>query len=184
MKNNKSVNIYMIIGLLTLSAAILISAYNIYDAKRAENYSKKLWSEISRSIEEKVETDFSKCRNLEGVNMPCLKIGNCRCIGELEIKGLSLNLPVLEECDAQKLKISPCRYNGTVYDNNMIIAAHNYRSHFGKLFKINRGDSVQFTDADGYVYHYVVSDIEIINGNNPEKLLDGGNDKWDLSLFT
>lgn len=67
------------------------------------------------------------------------------------------------------------------YLKNMIIAGHNYRTHFSGIKRLNPGDSVVFTDADGNVFSYEVTEIETVGGYDIEKMEDGD---WDLTLFT
>ena len=58
-------------------------------------------------------------------------------IGILTIPSLGIELPVQDEWSYPNLKIAPCRYAGTVADGNLIVAAHNYRSHFGRIGELN-----------------------------------------------
>ena len=92
-----------------------------------------------------------------------------------------LKLPVISEWSDAKLKKAPCRYSGSAYLKNMIIAGHNYRTHFSGIKRLNPGDSVVFTDADGNVFSYEVTEIETVGGYDIEKMEDGD---WDLTLFT
>ena len=80
-----------------------------------------------------------------------------------------------------RLKISPCRYTGSAYTNNLIIAAHNYKSHFRKLKHLHAGDIVTFMDMDRNVFHYEVVESEILKPTTIDKMESGD---WDLTLFT
>ena len=57
----------------------------------------------------------------------------------------------------------------------------NYRTHFSGIKRLNPGDSVVFTDADGNVFSYEVAEIETVGGYDIEKMEAGD---WDLTLFT
>ncbi|MEE1085549.1 MAG: sortase [Schaedlerella sp.] len=76
-----------------------------------------------------------------------------------------------------------CRYEGFLYKGNLIIAAHNYAGHFGKIKNFMPGDAVLFTDADGNVFEYVIGWMETIKGNDSISMLEG-EEEWDLTLFT
>ena len=76
--------------------------------------------------------------------------------------------------------MAPCRYAGNLYDG-LIIAGHNYVSHFKKLSQLAPGDAVRFTDVDGNVWEYTVTTTEIISGYDVEGMEEGD---WDLTLFT
>ena len=60
-------------------------------------------------------------------------LDNASCIGTLKIPALHLELPVLSEWSYPLLRKAPCRYAGSAYKGNLVIAAHNYSSHFGQI---------------------------------------------------
>ena len=62
-----------------------------------------------------------------------------------------------------------------------MIAAHNYRSHFGRLSALVQGDTVRFTDVDGNLFLYEVVVLEILEPDETEAMIAG---VYDLSLFT
>ena len=99
----------------------------------------------------------------------------------LELPTLGRRLPVLERCDEQSLKYAPGAYSGSVYEHTMVIAGHNYTSHFGKLGTLKPGDPVYFTDGDGNRFVYTVADLEKLEPTDIEGMTIGD---WDLTLFT
>lgn len=101
--------------------------------------------------------------------------------GIVEIPALNLRLPVNEEWSSEGSQQSPCRYTGSADDKNLIIAAHNYPSHFGNIGSLSHGDVVYFTDAMGYKYYYEVDKVEILEGTDVAKMQSK---KYDLTLFT
>jgi len=105
-------------------------------------------------------------------------------IGIIWIPSLNIELPVLSEWSYPNLKISPCRYRGTVQSGDIIIAAHNYRSHFGLINQLNSGDSIVFTDINGISHNYEVIQSEMIDGYDIESMEFGSAEGWDLTLFT
>ena len=115
------------------------------------------------------------------MEMPTMDIDGNRYIGTLDIPALNLSLPVMSEWSYPKLKIAPCRYVGTAYQGNFVIAAHNYRTHFGSLGNLSAGDRVTFTDVDGNIFSYDVVEVQILNPAAIEEMVS---DDWDLSLFT
>ena len=56
-----------------------------------------------------------------------------------------------------------------------------FKKHFGQLKNISLGDTVTFTDVDGNVFTYRVSDVENLSGTAVEEMEAG---EWDLTLFT
>lgn len=178
----------MIIGLLFLTAALSIVVYNIQTsveaAKSAENVLSQLEEVIERekpsedTTEEPVVPDY--ILNPE-MNMPEKEIDGMKYIGTLSLPSLDLELPINSEWSYPGLKISPCRYSGSVYLNNMVIAAHNYIRHFGNIKNLAIRDRVIFTDMNGNSFFYTVADIEILSPYAVEEMTSG---EWDLSLFT
>ena len=63
----------------------------------------------------------------------------------------------------------------------MIIAAHNYDRHFGRLSKLKDGDTITFTDLEGEVYEYAVREIKILEPTATEEVI---NSEWELILYT
>lgn len=180
----------MVMGGLLIFAALFLSIYNIYIDKKAE----KLAAEVSEELYAKVDTlteenqlepqtvpDYVRYPELE---MPVVEIDGEYYIGFLEIPQLNLSLPVMAgEWSEAKLKKAPCKYDGSVYRNNMIIAGHNYRSHFSYLKKLEEGAEVHFIDAEGNLFKYTLVWTEIINEYDVHKMTEN-TEEWDLTLFT
>lgn len=136
------------------------------------------------------------------MEMPAVEIDGNRYLGTVSIPSLAIELPVMETCTAANLRIAPCRYAGSVYQGNMVIAAHNYASHFGPLFNIDLDAEVRFTDTDGNVFDYHVVAVEIVQPYDVATMTNDGSsafgpispasvtsaaiesDDWDLTLFT
>ena len=114
-------------------------------------------------------------------NMPVKKVDGIKYIGELKISKLRLDLPIQESWSYRKIKKTPARYDGSIYNKDLILLAHNYRSHFGTLMQLKRGDELQFQDMDGNLFFLQVVKQEVIQATDIERLYRGD---WDLSLFT
>ncbi len=102
-------------------------------------------------------------------------------IGYLSIPSAGLELPVMSQWDYDRLKIAPCRYTGSVRQDNLTICAHNYKRHFGPVRDLNPGDEVFFTDMDGVTYPYTVAAVETLAPTAVEAVTSGD---YDLVLFT
>ena len=103
-------------------------------------------------------------------------------VGYLYFPKLDLELPVLSEFSDDGLHIAPCRYSGSVYTGNMIVMAHNNQKHFGYVRnKLFRGDKVEFTDADGNVFLYKITDKETLDETDVAGMNAG---IWDMTLIT
>lgn len=115
------------------------------------------------------------------MNMPEVNVDDISCIGVLEIPSISLTLPVGSKYSDEILREIPCRYYGSVYTDNMVIAGHNYISHFGKLSQLTEGDAIIFTDVEGHTFTWYVDAIEALHSTDVEGMTEG---KWPLTLFT
>lgn len=113
--------------------------------------------------------------------MPTVELEGYRYIGVLSVDSLELSLPVMEEWDYDRLKISPCRFAGNLYQDNLVICAHNYPQHFASLKEVPLGTEVTFTDAEGSAFRYAVVGFDTVGPDEVEKMVTGD---WDLTLFT
>ncbi len=102
-------------------------------------------------------------------------------IATLYIPSLELVLPVNAEWNMENLRIVPCRYTGSIFEDDMVICAHNYNSHFGRLKYLKAGDIVYLTDMDGKTVQYEVIAQEVLGAYSFEEMTSGD---WDLTLFT
>lgn len=174
------------IGLLCLLAAVCLTAYNFWSDARAGKTS----DHVLRQMEQLGRDNAQDPHAAEEVpdyilnprmDMPTQEIEGQNYIGTLQIDALELSLPVISEWSYSRLQVAPCRYTGSVYMDNMVIAAHNYTSHFGRLKELSQGDAVTFTDIDGNVFRYQVTEIETLQPSSVKEMTSGD---WDMTLFT
>jgi sortase A len=164
--------------------ALALWLYNIWDEQRAAISAESAVVELNMALLDEYsdrDVEAPDYRKYPDMEMPTVKIDGEYYIGRLEVPAIELRLPVMSEWSYPKLKIAPCRYSGSAYKNNMVIAAHNYKSHFGYIGMLPIGSLVTFTDADNNVFYYNVAEIEQIQPNKPEQMKEGD---WDLTLFT
>ena len=83
-----------------------------------------------------------------------------------------------------RLKAAPCRQSGAAPDGDLVIAAHNYKSHFGYLDRLPPGASVIFTDMEGTVYRYVVEEIRRLEPEDAEDVSSVFSSEYPLVLYT
>ena len=102
-------------------------------------------------------------------------------MGILSIPRFGLNLPVNVAWSYPKLRSTPCRYAGSVERNDLVIAAHSYKSHFGNIHTLVEGDAVVFTDVDGFVFEYQVMTVETVKPTDARNVVTS---LFDLTLFT
>lgn len=188
MKKTKA-KICIIIGLLFLAAALCLTVYNFCDELHAqqsahqavEHLKEQIPSENASEPISNVEKEIPDYILNPDMEMPEKNAEGIDYIGILSIPPLNLELPIISQWSYPNLKIAPCRYSGSAYLDNMSIAAHNYRSHFGLLKNLSEGDKIYFTDMDGTRFEYEVVVIETLTPAAIDEIVDSG---YDLSLFT
>ena len=180
-------NIFTRIGKLCLIFAFLLYVFNVYDNFQQEQNQKQILKQYLQENTYQQDTSLVQIPDYQlnpEMDMPEVALPGVEeagCIGILEIPALHLRLPVLSTWSYALLKKAPCRYTGSVYLDNMVIAAHNSKAHFKKLSNLQEGDIITFTDAVGNVFTYSVAVIEILQ---PEEVDDMASGQWPLTLFT
>ena len=167
-----------------LSAAGLV-VHNLREDRAAAESALVQLAALSSDLPERRTADDAFLRNLSD-EVPELKTkteDGLRYVGILEIPALKLSLPVLEEWSLENLKKAPCRYVGSPYTDDLVICAHNYRSHFNALRWVKMGEEVCFTTVDGVVFRYVIVNRETLQPDENDRLIEPDGD-WDLTLFT
>lgn len=195
----KAGNVMILSGAVLISGAAGLWIYNVKTSDEAEKASEFAVSAFfSYAEEEKSEAESSP--HIPSVSEACSAIYSrysvsaaeipeepvfenegTEWLAVIEIPVLELSLPVCSELTMDNLKLYPCRYTGTVSENNIIIAAHNYESHFGNIKKLQQGDEIYYTDASGEKTLYAVTETEVIPGNDTEAMKNGS---WDMTLFS
>jgi sortase A len=180
----------MILGGLLLCGALALFLWNQYEARQAQAASQAVLPKITSAIqeaaqareEEKTEEDtYVPLSQPVDPTMTEVEIDGRLYIGYLSIPALGLELPVQSQWDYPGLKISPCRYVGSTKTDDLVIAAHNYDRHFGRISKLSQGDLVYFTDMDGVQTTYQVMETLILQPTAIEEMTTSG---YDLTLFT
>ena len=167
--------ICVLLGAICIISSVGFVAYNQWENKHAEEIAQDLLEDIQSIIEEKQPEQFLP------EEMATVKVDGYDCIGILSVPVLDLELPVLTDWSYAKLKKAPCHYYGSYYEKDFVIAAHNYKSHFGRLSKLQAGDIVVFTDVNNIEHYYEVVLLETLPKNATKEMITSG---FDLSLYT
>ena len=179
--------IFTWIGKVCLLSALLLHLYNIYDNMNQDQNQKQILEQYIQETNHQQDTSFIQIPDYQlnpemempEVSLPGLEEAGC--IGIIEIPSINIKLPVLSTWSYSLLKKAPCRYTGSIYLDNMVIAAHNSDAHFKKISNLQEGDIVTFTDAVGNVFTYTVAGIELLQPDEVDNMTNG---QWPLTLFT
>ncbi len=188
----------ILLGLLLVAAALFLTGFNMYESYRAEKSAVEARDRLAALIpepetilppplpgEETEETEPiieipDYILNPE-MDMASVEVNGVDYVGTISMPTLKLELPVIKNLTTANLRLAPCRYSGTSYSGNFVIAGHNYLTHFGPISRLKQGDEVTFTDVDGNVFKYAVVDKETLAGDEVEEMVT---DEYDLTLFT
>lgn len=175
-------------GLASILGACLLLGVNFYNDQMASEDSAAIVGELLSEIPDVQADELGIGEEIvpnyeldAEMDMPEISIDGDSYIGVIEIPVLGLTLPVQSEWSTKGAARAPCRYVGSVYDDDCIIAAHNFKSHFGRIGLLVAGDEVTFTDVEGNELHYAVSGTETMDGTDIDDMKAG---EWDLTLFT
>ena len=197
MKTLKRILIFC--GSALLTAALSLCIYNIMQDRTADKRSREILSELRQLIPEtsaEVNTEstenpaddiYTAYQQEEQSDTPpheTIVLGEKKYCGVISLPTLGIELPVCDSCTYDDLNTSPCRFSGSAADNDLILAAHNFSSHFGNLDKLNTGDEIFFTDISGTVLSYRVDEIRSFDGSDSEGMIYGKGTDWDITLFT
>ena len=183
----------MIIGLgcCCIIAAAALTLYNQQTAKRAADEAERLSASFFELLEaatpapddDEPRTDEFIAENVsEAEGEPAsVDVGEYKVCGSISIPALGIELAVISDWSYANLNISACRYRGAA-DGQLMVMAHNYNKHFGRLSTLSAGDTAQFIGVDGTVYSYEVIAMETLAGNQLRELIAG--EDWDMTLFT
>ena len=188
----------VVLGTLLLIAAMSLVFYNRNENKKSGEAAETVLMELVEVIPAQPPTeppteiptagDILAEYDIEPTTVPkeetTVVIAENGYIGIVKIPDLQLELPVMSDWSYPKLNIAPCRYKGSVAEGDIIIAAHNYWSHFGRLSELGGGEVFTFTEADGTVHKYEITEIIQLDGRDIEGMDFGSADSWDMTLFT
>ena len=171
----KSGVILISLGAVLILAALLLFLYNRSEDRRA--------GQEAESLLEDVRSTMAANADPEPQEEPAEEI-TYDYAGVIAIPDLSLELPVIDQWSYARLKVAPCRQSGAAADGDLVIAAHNYKSHFGYLDRLQPGASVIFTDMEGTVYRYVVEEIRRLEPEDAEDVSSVFSSEYPLVLYT
>lgn len=186
MKANRG-TVWINAGLLLIAAALFLSAYNERESHEARDSARQVIAQLYDELPTETGVDEAEPttppESLPEVRreMPVKTINGRDYIGVLSIPSLELELPVISQWDYAALKVAPCRYSGSLYQNNLIICAHNFATHFGKLKNLRVGDIAIFTDMEENAVTFQMVERETLEPTDLEGMEAGD---WDMTLYT
>ena len=129
------------VGAVLILSALLLFFHNRQEDVQAGQEAESLLENVEAVIETKrikapvtsKQPDTAPSTTPLDPQMPVVMLDGYEYVGYVEIPVLGLKLPVMSEWDYNRLKLAPCRQFGSSRTDDLVIAAHNYESHFGHL---------------------------------------------------
>ncbi len=178
--NKKTVSgVFMATGLVLILSSLALLIYNNSESNQAKESSAEIMVSLHEAIE--ADTNTTITEDPFDTEMKTQTINGYDYIGYLYIPVLETELPVMSDWNYEKLTISPCRYYGSTKTDNLVIAAHNYKYHFGYLGHLQTDDIIIFTDIDDNKLTYRVTSVELLEPTDTKLVKDSGDD---LILYT
>lgn len=185
----------MFLGIALVLGAVLLTVNNRQEDITARDAAAEVMPALIEQIRESTtetrsesdtmpELELQKPVNMlteEEKKMTEVVIDGIPYIGYLSMPKLNLELPIISTWNYNLLNVAPCRYTGTVRGEDLVLMAHNFPSHFGKISQLELGDSVAFIDVDGDLILYEVVGKDILEPTAVEEMTSGD---FDLTLFT
>ena len=176
--------ICVLLGVVLLLAALGLYGYNRWEDAQAGAEAQTVVQDLQEKVVEQTQSAASApaldSSSLDP-ELPVVELDGYEYVGTVSIPAIGIDLPVMSEWSYPKLKISPCRQFGSSRTDDLVIAAHNYENHFGRLKELSEGDTVIFTDMEGVVNTYSVKKIETLNPNEVDAVQNSG---YALVLYT
>ena len=188
----KAGTLLMVLGVVLILSAVALFQFNQREAAEAEQSMVEIMPQLVQKIQEKTAEEATvetippwelpqQTEPEDAEPMTELEVDGNGYIGCLSLPALDLELPVMGDWSYSKLKIAPCRYAGNLLTENLVIMAHNYNSHFGRINQLNPGDIVLFVDVSGNLTEFEVVGKEVLEATAVEEMTAGN---YDLTLFT
>ncbi len=179
----------LIIGFLLLAAALGLFLYNEYEQDQAGKAVEMVMPHLVDAINERKESGQAETMidvmpnppEEEKKEMAVVEVDGKGYIGFVGLSSLKLELPVIADWNYDDLNKSPCRYSGSTYSDDLVIMAHNYDKHFGRIADLRKGEVITFTDMNGETIRYVVIATDVLASTDIEDMTAG---EYDLTLFT
>ena len=162
-------------GALLLLAGALLAGQNLLTERRAARRTADLLAAV--------ETRIAAPADLPAPEVTGDPWAGYEVIGVVGLPDLGLSLPVLADYTQDLLAVAPCRYTDdlALEPGQLVVAGHNYRTHFGRLGELAPGSRITWQNLDGVTYTYTVTEVTEIDAGDREALEQGD---WDLTLFT
>lgn len=170
----------MVAGAVAICCALVLFCYNVWVDWRAGERARAVLDSLP---EPTVTLDIDAID--PNAAMPAVDIDGAPYCGTLSLPELGLELPIADTYSSGQLALTPCRYEGSLYADNLVIAGIDFDAHFGSLTTLNGGEEVAISDTLGNTVLYYVNGVETLQPTDLDRVVSGsdGTDAGDLRLM-
>ena len=177
MKSKISSIILIVIGAFAVIFAAGAFVYNSVAESRRYDDAVSAVAKIMESIPEVEERVPSE----RGNNMmPSLEIDGTNYVALVEFPTYRFVMPVVSTWHSSYIDSVPCRYQGSVYDNTLVIGSSDEEGQMRFAEELEVGDFMYLTDMSGGKYRFAVEAIHHSDEISEERLAQGD---FDLTIF-
>ncbi len=182
--------VFLLLGILMILAGGGWFLHNYLESEKAgESSDAAVEAMMEAAAEEATDGDRNSMLNPVSDDeetvpeMDTITIDGYDYIGYIEAPSLGMTLSVMAETDEELLKISPGRYSGNLYSDDLVIAGHNYARHFSPFRYLEVGAEIDFIDVHGNRYVYEIVETEALEPTAVDEMIEKS-ENWDLTLYT
>lgn len=185
---------FVFLGVVLMLSALLLFLYNRRESDQAGMASDRALTVMQAQLEsnrqstdpEETESETLPESETEDATEPwttlkVVTVDGYDYVGYLTIPSLELELPIMSNWSMEQLKIAPCIQTGSPLTDDVVIAGHNFRTHFAALHHIKTGAALTFADMEGHRIDYTVTKVETVAPNSVDRVL---NSDHDMVLYT
>lgn len=163
------------VGASLLCVALILCVQNVQEEAHAQTASQTAVAEIVAQLPttpaQSTQAEPAPAATLVvETDVPTVQVAQVDYMGVLTLPTLGLQLPVQSAWSYDALQDAPCRYQGTV-EEGLVIMAHNYNAHFGRLDELAVGDAITLQDAQGEVHAYTVAEVGKLYQTQVEEMI-------------
>ena len=125
-------------GAVLVIAALLLFSHNRAEDRRAGESAEETLRLVEAAMAERETNGETGTTPAPGngsgglpappaLDMPTVRSGAYDYIGYLDFPGYDLTMPVAATWSFPAMEISPCRHTGSAYNDNLVVAGHNYK---------------------------------------------------------
>ncbi|MBQ7048689.1 MAG: hypothetical protein IJN86_07045 [Clostridia bacterium] len=150
-------NLCIIIGAVLILAVAAYTLYAVLSAKGFESDNKKIVALAEELMPPSADAYIEERGNS---NMPVMEIEGVNVIGIIDIPTHDTKLPVNASWGTKSAKSMPCRYDGSLYDRDLIIGTVDTEGQFDFASELAVNSLLYFTDMESDRFSYSISSIK------------------------